>query len=335
MHLTYKEGKGKLRLSSGRGRALDRCASFDRKYICCNVMVLRSLSNCPFECSYCFLQNYLNEGETVSLSDTMSLVKEIREMTALKPRRLFRVGTWELGDSLALEYKTGQAAKLIREFAGIKNCILELKTKSDVVDTLLSVDHGGRSVVSWSLNPEYVIKKEEHRTAGLQRRLAAMQKVIDAGYPVAVHFDPMILYPRWKEGYEDLVKRVFEVAPPEGFAWISIGSLRFNREMRKTLENNYPNTNLTCAEMVVGDDGKMRYVKPLRVEMYKVVYEAIHKYGGSDSLVYLCMERWDVWERVTGYFPESAEELDYLFARSLFERFGMTEMKPQAGDYRR
>ncbi len=59
-----------------------------------------------------------------------------------------------------------------------------------------------------------------------------------------------------------LVKQTFDTAPPDRIAWISIGSLRFNPEMKKEIENNYPDSRLTCAEMVLGDDSKVRYVKP-------------------------------------------------------------------------
>ena len=43
---------------------------------------------------------------------------EVKEKLEREPWRLFRIGTWELGDSLALEGKTGQAAELSSRAAG-------------------------------------------------------------------------------------------------------------------------------------------------------------------------------------------------------------------------
>jgi len=325
----YRDGKTILQTVPKKGEAMGTCATFNEKYICCHVQVLRSVQNCPFECTYCFLQNYLTDGATKAVTDIYALMEEVREKTGTHPRRLFRIGTWELGDSLALESRTGQAARLIREFAGLDNAVLELKTKSDCVDPILDIDHKGRTVVSWSLNTDSVIRQEEHRTASLDERLHALHRVVNAGYLVGLHFDPMILHDGWEAGYSDLAGRVFEAVPAERVAWISIGSLRFNPEMKRKMEINYPESRLTSAEMVLGDDAKMRYVKPLRIRMYRHLYSELLKYVQRDNLIYFCMERWDVWDRVFGYHPDSYRHLDYLFALSLYERYGLMDERPK------
>lgn len=312
---------------------MSTCATLNEKYLCCRVQVLKSVHNCPFECSYCFLQNYLTDGSTKIVEDIETLMKEVKEKISREPGRLFRIGTWELGDSLALERDTGQAASLVQEFSGLENAVLELKTKSDCVDSILPVTHKGRTVVSWSLNTDYVIKAEEHRTAPLTNRLDSMGRTFMAGYLIGLHFDPMIFYEGWEEGYEALVRKVFERVSPDRVAWISIGSLRFNPEMRKKIENNYPHSRLTCVEMVRGDDAKVRYVKPLRVNMYKHMYNELKKYVSDKNLLYLCMERWDVWDKVFGHHPDSIGHLDYLFAKSLYERYRIGKEPPEREQY--
>jgi spore photoproduct lyase len=329
----FRDGKKGLKTIPKKGEAMGTCATFNAKYLCCRVHVLRSVHNCPFECSYCFLQNYLTDGSTMIVDDTGTLMQEVREKTAGGPWRLFRIGTWELGDSLALERESGHAAELVRFFSGLKNAVLELKTKSDCVDSILSLDHKGQTVVSWSLNTDSVIKNDELRTATLDNRLNAMQRASSAGYLIGLHFDPMIFHSGWEEGYASLVRRVFETISPDRVAWISIGSLRFNPEMRKKIENNYPGSRLTCAEMVLGDDAKMRYVKPLRVSMYKHLYSELKKHVSEDNLIYLCMERWDVWDKVFGYHPDTIGHLDYLFAKSLYERYGVGPEAPVREQY--
>ncbi len=331
--VNFKDGKKGLQTITKKGGAMGTCATFNTKYLCCRVHVLRSVHNCPFECSYCFLQNYLTDGSTKIVEDANTLMQEVREKISGEPWRLFRIGTWELGDSLALEKGSGHAGELVRFFSGLKNAVLELKTKSDCVDTILSLDHKGQTVVSWSLNTDSVIKTDELRTAPLKNRLMAMQRAFRAGYLIGLHFDPMIFHIDWEEGYASLVRRVFETLSPDRVAWISIGSLRFNPEMRKKIENNYPGSRLTCAEMVLGDDAKVRYVKPLRVRMYKHIYSELKKYVSDDNLIYLCMERWDVWDRVFGYHPDTTGHLDYMFAKSLYERYGIGEGAPRRDEY--
>ena len=81
--------------------------------------------------------------------------------------------------------------------------ILELKTKSDKVDHLLNVDHHGRSVISWSLNPQKTISKHEFRAADFKARMAALAKIQEAGYMTGFHFDPLLIEGDWEKEYEN------------------------------------------------------------------------------------------------------------------------------------
>ncbi len=327
----YRLGKKNLVVVDKKGEALDTCATISDKYICCNVKVLKSVSNCPYDCSYCFLQNYLNDGNTKVVGDDKALIDEVKEACIKEPNRLFRIGTWELGDSLALERETGQAQRLIHAFCDIPNAVLELKTKSDIVEPILACDHQQKTVVSWSLNAHTIVEKQEHKTARLQERLQALKKVTDAGYLVGLHIDPMIYFEGWETDYEALVRQMINATNPQQIAWISLGSLRFNPEMKKKIETNFPASDITYTEMIRGDDGKMRYPKPLRMRMYRHVMTVLMDALGCDDLspqtsfdkplFYFCMERWDVWEDLLGSSPTSIQDLDFLFAMSLQQRF--------------
>ncbi|MCP4602632.1 MAG: hypothetical protein GY847_19310 [Proteobacteria bacterium] len=325
-----RKSKRHLHISKKSGEAMHLCASLNPEYICCRTHVLRNMSNCPFNCTYCFLGSYLNNGTTMVVGDIDALIQEVKIKIEAEPWRFFRIGTWELSDSLALEKQLGAASEMIKAFSGFHNAVLEHKTKGDVVEPILNLNHHGRTIISWSLNPQNVIDIEERGTANLERRLLAMEKVVSAGYLTAIHFDPMIVHEGWEQGYENLTKKIFEIIDPKRVAWISIGALRFNPEMKKKIEADFPSSKITSAEMVLGPDGKTRYVKPIRIEMFSHLLKAVRKYAGPDPFVYLCMERWDVWERILGYAPRSIGHLDYLITKSLHERFpGLVHEVPQ------
>ena len=317
----YRQGKRHLFITSKKGGLFHICASLDPRYICCSTHVISHISNCPFECTYCFLQNYLTDTTLTVVADTDAIVEEIFHKTSLQPWRLFRIGTWELGDSLAIEPLNQFAIDLVSRFKSLDNCLLKLRTKGSAVEPLLDVEHGGKTVISWTVNPPEVIKREEIGTASLEKRIQAMEKVARAGYPIGLHFDPMIVFNGWETAYEDLVDAIFSVIEPENVIWISIGSLRFNPEMKKKIENNYPASKITAQEMVLGDDNKFRYPRPLREEMYSLLLSFLKAAGAEQCFVYLCMERWNVWERVFGRCPRSIGHLDYLMAKTVHERF--------------
>ncbi|RAP24100.1 DNA photolyase [Candidatus Marinamargulisbacteria bacterium SCGC AG-343-K17] len=316
----YRDGKKSVEFVPYKGEKMDTCATIHDEYVCCNVKVLKSVSNCPFDCSYCFLQNYLTNPQLEVVEDNDRLIQEIESKIKAQPWRFFRIGTWELGDSLALENDTGQAQKLIDYFSTVDNAVLELKTKSDVVDPILTCDHNQKTVVSWSMNTDYIIRTEEHKTASLEKRLIAIKKVVDAGYLIGLHFDPMIRYDEWATDYTELLTQLADIVPAEQIAWLSIGSLRFNPEQKRLIENNFRGSKLTCQEMVKGSDNKVRYVKPHRIEMYRLMFNKMRELWGNDPFIYLCMERWDMWDKIMDIQPRSIGELDYMFADH-FHRF--------------
>ena len=155
------------------------------------------------------------------------------------------------------------------------------------------------------------------------------------------------MHHNWKEEYQHLLKELFTFLIPEQIAWISVGSLRFNPEMKKKMEENFPKSSITAQEMVLGDDGKMRYVKPARIELYDFFFDCLKKelkindlspktkFNKNKPLVYYCMERWDIWEHTFGNHPKSIQELDYLFAESIHQRYPkVLNKKPILSNYK-
>ncbi len=305
-------------------RLLDLCATYKPYYICCRVHVLRTVQNCPYGCSYCFLQEYLTEPQKkkVFINKAM-VVQNLEQLLQVEPNRLFRIGTWELGDSLALDGLSPQVAFLVETFAGLENAVLELKTKSDRVSPLIGLNHNKHTVVSWSVTPEAIARQEERGTAPMKQRLKAMEVVAQEGYLLGLHFDPMLYWPNWQDLYRQLIEEILSSIPTDRLAWVSMGTLRFHPRLKRHILLNHPDTKLLLAEMVRAPDGKMRYPRPVRVQMYRFLYQQLRKYLPSECMIYLCMEKAPVWQEVFGYSPASDEELDRLFQDNLYRRFSL------------
>lgn len=314
-------GKRNIFITPAKGQHFKVCPGTGEPYICCNYWTLHQATNCPFDCTYCILQYYLNNPLLTVFSNLDDLKNMIQDRIIQEPKRFFRVGTGELADSLAIDDIAQAGPELIDFASRQKNMILELKTKSDKVDHLLTAKHLGRTVISWSLNPIDRISKHEFRAAGFDQRMVALEKVQVAGFMAGFHFDPMLLYDDWEKGYEELVRELFKHADPTRIAWISIGSLRFPPEMSDKVKAKFPHTDLLDGEMIRGNDNKQRYFKPLRVKAYKHLYDLLCKYGGHDLFVYFCMEDADVWKQVMGFAPDSNAHLDFLFADYLDKKF--------------
>jgi len=277
--------------------------------ICCNYSVINLGSNCDMDCSYCFLQSYLTNPYLIVYANSDALFAELDRAFSANPAHFYRVGTGELADSLSLDSVTGYGRLLVEFFSSRTNAVLELKTKTDQVHGLLGLDHRGRTVLAWSLNPRSIQRTDEHRTATIDQRFRAAARCVAAGYKVAFHFDPIVEYPGWKRDYAGLVAELFDTVPARSVAWISLGGLRMTRELKEIMRIRFPKSVLPLGELVPGEDGKLRYLKSLRVEIYSRMASWINEAGNGLVPVYLCMEKPDVWLKVFGQPAPSAEAL--------------------------
>ncbi len=285
------------------------------KSVCCNYFVINYASNCHMECSYCYLQSHLNFPYLTVYANCEDLLSELQVAFSESPHRSFRIGTGELADSLALDLLTSYSVPLVEFFAGQKNAVLEFKTKSNCVENLLDLEHGGRTVVSWSMNPRFIQEREEHKTSTISERLEAAERCVEVGYPVAFHLDPLIFYERWEVDYKDLIEEIFDRIPTSSVSWISMGSLRMTVPLKEMMRKRFPSSFLPLGELVPSEDGKMRYFKPIRVDMYRKVLGWI-KDQNPTLPVYSCMESPDVWRKVFQSTP-SEEELGREILHSL------------------
>ena len=314
------QGKKTLHLKYFQGTSIKACPGFSDNMVCCNYLTLDLIENCPFECTYCILQAFLNKPLITVHANLEDILKQVRQRISTQPETLFRIGTGEHSDSLALDNTLGINQHVIKFFTTLPNALLELKTKSNHVEHLLELPHGGKTVISWSVNPQVLIKKEELKTASLYDRLKAAKMSSEAGYKVAFHFDPMIDYPDWEKGYQDLVEQIFDNVPPDRIAWVSFGTLRYISSLKSIVEERFPNSRLFLDEFVPGVDGKMRYLKKIRQRLYRNVQQKIEKLA-PDIPTYLCMESSPIWNNSMPNNPETAPEMEGILLRSIEKRY--------------
>jgi len=300
--LSLDEAKETLLITRQKGEAIKSCQGMG-DYVCCNYLTLSFISNCHFECTYCILQDYLKNNPIMTFYANVEEILESLESHLQKtPETIFRVGTGELSDSLALDDITHLSEELVPFAAKQKNLILELKTKSDRIDNLLNLDHQGRTVISWSVNPSSYGRLEELKCAPLEDRLQAARTVADTGYPVGFHFDPLLSFPDWKERYRELVEQIHDLFRPSEIAWVSLGSLRFTPNLKKIIDERFPQSRLLTGEIFPSKDGKMRYFREVREELYTVVKGYIEA-AFPKVPNYLCMETKEVWKETYGTVP--------------------------------
>ena len=313
------KAKKNLFITKNRGAVVKKCPGTS-SYTCCDYTILHTGTFCTMDCSYCILQAYFHPPVLQYFTGLEALGSNLEK--TFNQDKIFRIGTGEYTDSLIWEKISLQPQFLVKKFAQQNSCILELKTKTVNVESLLDLDHNGKTIIAWSLNTDEIISSEERGTTTLKTRLEAAKLVEAKGYKLAFHFDPMVIYPGYKNHYKEVIHQIFKYVNPENIVWISIGSFRFMPALKSVIEKRFKDSKICYGEFILGLDNKMRYFKPLRISLYKEIIQTIKEYA-PDLLLYFCMEDEEVWEKSMGFFPKKEGQLGNLLDKSAAQHCGL------------
>jgi spore photoproduct lyase len=80
------------------------------------------------------------------------------------------------------------------------------------------------------------------------------------------------------------------------------------------IEDRFPGSRIILGELVPGRDGKLRYFKPLRLELYRKIVDLLHENGGKRIPLYFCMEDSEVWRNFLKKNPERKDDLEFALS---------------------
>lgn len=312
-------GKEALFLTQNKGAFLKLCPG-TRHYTCCGYAILHIGTFCSMDCAYCILQSYFHPPVLQYFVNHGDLFSELERRFAR--RDIGRIGTGEFTDSLIWENWTDLAQVLVPRFAAQDTVVLELKSKATAIEKLEALAHQRKTILAWSLNTPRVISRQERATASLTARLQAAARCESWGYPLAFHFDPMLIYAGCEADYRAVVERLFAAVSPENVVWISLGTFRFPPALKSVIEERFPESDILCGEFIPGLDGKMRYFKPLRIALYRKMAGWIREFAPNATL-YFCMEDDEVWQKSLGFLPADRGGLPRMLDESAVRHCGL------------
>jgi spore photoproduct lyase len=319
-------GKQVLYLTRNQGAFVRDCPGTS-DYLCCGYRILHVGTFCHMDCSYCILQAYFHPPVMQYFVNHEDLFAELAGL--FRSGEVQRIGTGEFTDSLIWERWTGLSRKLVPVFGRQNSAVLELKTKTTAVTNLRGLAHRRKSIAAWSLNTPRVIAAEEKRTAALQARLEAAARCESWGYPVAFHFDPIVIYEGCEADYRDVIEQMYAAVSAQNIVWISLGSFRFMPSLKPIVAHRFQESKLIYGEFVPGRDGKMRYFKPLRIEVYRAIVSAIREIDPG-APVYFCMEDDEVWQETLGFKPDDRGGVSQILDERAIECCGLAAGKGES-----
>jgi spore photoproduct lyase len=314
-----QKGKTILFLTRNKGAFIKPCPG-TRSYTCCGYQILHMGTFCTMDCSYCILQAYFHPPLLQYFVNHDQLLMELDRLFLNKT--LTRIGTGEFTDSMIWDDWTNLSELLVAKFSEQSRTVLELKTKTVNIKTLKALHHNRKTIVSWSLNTPRIVKNEERHTASISARLRAAAKCESWGYPIGFHFDPLVIYDGCEEEYASVIDQMFSHVSSENIVWISLGTFRFVPALKSIIQRRFPTSKIIYGEFISGLDGKMRYFKPLRIDLYRKIVSYIRDYA-PDVTIYLCMEDDEVWQKSLGYLPSDYGDLSKILDKSAAKHCGL------------
>lgn len=314
-----QKGKSILFLTRNKGAFIKKCPG-TRAYTCCGYQILQTGTFCTMDCSYCILQTYFHPPILQFFVNHDDLFVELDRLFLKKT--LTRIGTGEFTDSMIWDIWTDLSGLLVPKFSKQSRAVLELKTKTAAIEKLKGLHHNYKTIISWSLNTDRIIKNEEVQTAPLSARLRAASNCESWGYPLGFHFDPLVIYDGCEDEYIRVIEKLFSNISSENIVWISLGTFRFLPNLKPIIQKRFPNSKIVYGEFISGLDGKMRYFKPLRIDLYRKIASCIREYAPRVS-IYLCMEDDEVWQKSLGYIPSDRGGLSKILDECAVRHCGL------------
>ena len=288
---------GKRTLVLGIHKSAVRLAD-EKDNTCPNYWHFSPYSFCPFDCQYC----YLAGTRSVHLSPAVKIFVNLPEIwdeidrTANKLAQPTAFYLGKLQDGLALEPLTGYVRALAPHFATHPFARMTLLTKAANVDELVAAEHGGRTILSWSMSPPEIHVRFERNVPSPEVRLAAMRRCADAGYPVRVNLMPVIPVDGWREMYGPFLRRMLAAVP---LARLTFGAICIYPDARVLMEKKLGRCNEISEaldpETFRRDDRRQRFKPEERVEIYRFLADVAREVSPQIELA-LCLEEPDVME---------------------------------------
>ncbi len=227
-------------------------------------------SGCRAMCLYCYLVCNYNKCAYLRLFVNR---EQMFEKLLKTDREAENMQTFEIGSNsdLVLENQiTGNLAWTIERFGKLGRGHLTFPTKFDQVETLLQLNHQGKTIVRMSVNPDEIIRRVELGTSPLKARIRAINEMAEAGYPVGLLIAPVILVEDWKRMYSELINtlasELSERVKTLGFLEIILMTYGFTQNAINP--EAFPNAlSIFDPNMMIGRGrGKYRYREEYRSE---------------------------------------------------------------------
>lgn len=280
----YFEGKNTLVVGIRRKMTFETCKPSAHYQ-------LPLVSGCMGMCEYCYLNTQMGKKPYIKIHVNVDDMLE-KATEYAKEREITVFEGAATSDPVPVEPYSGALAKAITFIGTRDDMLFRFVTKYTDVDSLLNLEHNGKTTVRFSINADSVIKNFEHRTPSFIERIDAACKIYEVGYKLGFIIAPVFMHDGWKEEYKELMDVIGNKFKGNDLKFEVI-SHRFTKRAKENIINVFPESILPMEEELrkfkFGQFGYGKYVyRDEELEEMKSFFtENLSKYFGEESISYI------------------------------------------------
>ena len=172
--------------------------------------------NCVFDCSYCYLKwAFKNDNIVlfVNYDDIKNEIEEkISELRKELPDAAHWFYSWDYSDIVWIDNLSNFIENFVPFFEKFwDDVMMEIRTKSSNVRPFLNLWFIPKNTeISFSLNPEILVKKYEKWASSLEKRIEAINILLEKWFKVWLRFLPILPVKNWEEVYSEFIAYIKE-----------------------------------------------------------------------------------------------------------------------------
>jgi spore photoproduct lyase len=285
-----KENKEFLNMKRNLIIGVRKTHKFVENHKVSDFLVPYTSSGCIAACMYCYLVCNYNKCAYLRLFvNREEMLNKIIKVSNKAERNLI----FEIGSNSDLVLENTITNNLVWTIENLKNTkgMLTFPTKFDMVDDILNLDHQGKIIIRMSVNPEEIINKVEFGTSRLKGRIAAINKLKEAGYKVGILIAPVVFVDNWQNLYLDLIKRLNQELSEQvkKDMFFEIIFMTYSYVHTKINEEAFPSSiNLYNKDLMTGrGKGKYWYKNEIRKEGEVFFRNQLKKYFTNNEILYI------------------------------------------------
>jgi len=219
-------------------------------------------------------------GIRLTRNDEAQLKRDIPNYYTKNSHYPLSINIGEYTDVIALDPITNIMDELMQLVHKDPEFRIRFRTKAANIHNLLKYDGKNQVKVTFGLNTEYVINKNEKGTAPLSERIAAINALVQrGGYEIDLAIEPIIKYKDYESDYRKLIEKIKQEINLSKIGSIKVGTVRYKTNQKKYIKNTHPNSGLiTRNQQLIAPlpgDKRWRYSKDERLKIYRIIQDEL------------------------------------------------------------